>query len=140
MKEQEVFNYSSIPEENIQLASARSNLLNSPLTYLLDHTAFDHYDSEDGYRVKKVIYIKGKFKLQEQKEERKRVGFILKIEHNQRGNYFYIRIKPGANGEFNYISKGGIQKDHKFERITYPEGVNKKLEFALAHTFPKKTT
>jgi hypothetical protein len=137
MREREVFHYSAIPEDTVQLKSARSNILNSPLTYLLDHTVFDHYHSEHGYRVKKVIFIKDKLPRKEGKE-RENVGFILRIEHNTRGDFFFIRIKAGTSGEFNYITKAGTKKEFKLDRTIYPEGVNNNLIFALKNTFSKR--
>jgi hypothetical protein len=157
MTEKDIFHYSSIPEDNIQMSSARSNLINSSLPIFLEHTVFDHYQSESGFRIKKVLFTRGKLSEDEkslvgkEKEEvlkKKRKGIMLKIEHNKRGVFFFIRIKAGSNGEFNYISgakmgKDGlrramVEKDTKLDRTLQPESVNKKLENCLKNCYPKR--
>jgi len=159
MAEKEIFRVSQIPEDNLQIASVRSNIYNSPLIPFLEHTIFDHYQSNSGYRVKSILYSRCKMcpvlkemKLTAEEKEKTikqtRKGVILRIEHNQRGDFFFVKIKSGSGAEFHYISRAAevdengkrevtIVKDHKGERYYDPEGVNKRLIFAMHHSFNK---
>jgi hypothetical protein len=148
MHEKDILHYSSISEENPLIASVRSDILNSSLTIFLDHTVFDHYRTDVGFRGK-VIYIRDKFNPQietikedvseentekGETERNRKVGVILKIQHNETGAHFFIRAKVG--GDFEYISKGNREKDKKYLRKTHPESVNNKLRHAMEHPFP----